>query len=228
MKLYKFLPKRYLDAFFENGSIRLGTIFDFNDIVKHTVARADSGEGKHTLQRKLEGKTIHLKEDAHEEIISEAFFGNVTITGHGSVSSMRSCDDAFIYCTSNRYTDEIFKKWNDDDTEINSCFEIFNVRSFFKQVSKAIKFSAYPLYGDNVIYTPDPIPYDSYAAKLNPAITKEKEKYSWQRENRSIWSPRYPYSPLKPWVINVPNAREFCRPYAKLDSEGKHRTIHFL
>ncbi|MEL4871749.1 hypothetical protein AAEU41_23365, partial [Pantoea agglomerans] len=59
MSIYKFLPKKYLNEFFKTGSLRLGTVYDFNDTVKHGTAVGDTREGRHGIYRNEPG-TIHV------------------------------------------------------------------------------------------------------------------------------------------------------------------------
>lgn len=233
MKLYKFLPKRHLDNFFSYGNLRLGTVYDFKDEIKHTSARGDSNEGKKTVRRQLDGTPIHLKHGVHIDVISDVFSGNVTITGTGSVSSQRVCNDAFIFCTSNEFSEELFSLWYADSIKsgandlTDACYEIYDVQKFFSAISFSIRHKALPLYGDHVIYTTDPIPHDSLAAKLHPAMIKEINEYGWQKENRSIWQP-INHESITPWVLDVPAAREFCRPFALLSKNDDRDQIRYI
>ena len=233
MKLYKFLPKKYFNAFFNHGSLKLGTIYDFKDEIKHTAARGDSSEGLKVIRRQLDGTPIHLKHGEYTDVLSDVFSGNVTIMGTGSVSSQRCCNDAFIFCSSNEFTEELFLLWYNDSIKsgtsdlTDSCYEIFDVQNFFSAISLAIKHKATPLYGDNITYTTDPIPHNDFAAKLHPAMTKEINEYGWQKENRSIWQP-IKYEIITPWVLDIPAAREFCRPFAFLSKDDNKDKIHYI
>lgn len=46
---FKYMNNRYCRAMIENGSIRLGTLFDFRDMETHNAARGDKDEGIHNI-----------------------------------------------------------------------------------------------------------------------------------------------------------------------------------
>lgn len=216
--LYKFIEKKHMDTFFDYGSLRLGTILDFNDVVKHNTARGDIGEGKHGIIRQIQGELI-IQGGKPEPIVDEIF----KINGDGqftlaniSLQVSRQCSDGFIFCTSNEYTDKLFQQWYLEE-KTDACYQIFNPQGFYHEITKVIRNSVSEYGFKNVIYTPDPMPYDSPNIKESPAFTKEESKYSWQKENRCIWQPLLPPFVVKPWIIEVPNARKYCRPFKILD-----------
>ncbi|MBL5965938.1 hypothetical protein I7V30_11760 [Lelliottia amnigena] len=214
--LFKFTEKQYMDNFFETGSLRLGTIYDFKDIIQYQMGIGDSDEGSHLLHRSIK-ESLSLTKDSNEEIISEAL--SVANTVHPAtiknftVIVPRHTQDRFIFCTSKDYSDSLFKKWNEKYREINACYIITDAKKFADAISKVIKESVFFESRDDIIYTNKTIPYDSLLAKIDPAITKEKQEFSWQNEHRMTWYRIAPYTPIKPWIINVPDAREFCKPY---------------
>lgn len=218
MALYKFIEKEFLESFFSSGCLRLGTIHDFRDVVEHGVSRGDEKEGEHNLIRAVDG-TVAITKDKHEPIISEVF--KMEGEGESYISNMsiivpRRCPNGFIFCTSYIYSENLFSSWNRNEG-LDACYEISDVNGFVRAVSSAICNSAYFYTCSNVSYTDDPIDFQSGHARLNPALTKAKDKYSWQYENRCVWGARGPCGPLKPWIIYVPQAIKFCRPLAYID-----------
>ena len=210
--IYKFIEYKYLSSFFETGSLRLGTVYNFKDTDKHGKHRGDSNEGKHNVARKIDGP-LTVRSGENHPIISEFF----KIGGEGSVTLQnislvmpRISPDYFVFCTSHVYTEVLFNKWMENEDGIDSCYEIFNPHGFSNAISKAISSSAYYSFASDVIYTDEDI---DYRQNLNPAITKRRN-YDWQKEHRMLWSPLLPSPPLQPWNINVPEARKFCRPVA--------------
>lgn len=222
MHLYKFIEKEFLDSFFKTGCLRLGTIYGFRDIVQYGVSRGDQLEGQHYLSRGIDEK-LKLSKGSYEPIISEVFDfgseaeGEVNISGF-TVVVPRQCKDGFIFCTSNRYNEKLFRDWNREES-LDSCYQIFNVHGFFKAISNAIKNSAFFCTNSNVIYTEERIDYQSDLAGISPALTKVKNKYAWQFENRSIWAARGPCGQLRPWIIYVPEAIQYCKPFAFLEKD---------
>ncbi|EJT1895945.1 hypothetical protein NV115_003012 [Vibrio alginolyticus] len=217
--LYKFVENQFMESFFNSGNLRLGTILDFNDVVKHGTARGDSKEGQHIVFRSV--REVKLKEGKQEPLVSELF--HVTgdreiIMENFSVAAQRRCNNGFLFCTSNEYTDSLFRRWN-SEVKADACYQILNPRGFYYEISKVIRNSISEYRCKNVVYTKDPIPYDSPHAQENPAFTKEESEFSWQKENRCVWNPLLPPIKLKPWIIEVPEARKYCRPF-KLWNSG--------
>ncbi|HDV8245843.1 hypothetical protein [Enterobacter hormaechei] len=214
--LYKFIAEKYLVDFFSRGTIRIGTIYDFTDTVAHTSARSDISEGKHEILREITSR-VEFSNIENEPIINECIKIKLSedsklILENTRLSSCRESGNGFIFCTSRRYSKETFEKWHYDSHDNDACYAIINPEAFFNAITKRIHNSIYQYINADVVYTPDPIPFDSIHASLNPAITKEINKYSWQCENRSIWAPKMPPSILKPFIIDVPEAIQYCKP----------------
>ncbi|MGF1689064.1 hypothetical protein L4C36_20675 [Photobacterium japonica] len=216
--IYKFVAKQFMDDFFERGCLRLGTILDFNDIVTHGTARGDTGEGQHGVIRQIEGE-LKVQGGKPEPIVDEIF----KIEGDGqftladiSLQVSRRCGNGFLFCTSNEYTDSLFRRWNLEE-KTDACYQIYNPHGFFQEITKVIINSVSEYGFRDVVYTPDPIPYDSPHVTESPAFTKEENKYSWQKENRCVWQPLLPPTIVKPWIIEVPDARKYCRPFKILE-----------
>ena len=212
--LYKFLEEQYLNAFFSRGSLRIGTIYDFKDTVAHTSARAHSGEGWHQLSRSFTSP-VEFTNIENEPIINEFFEisgGTVISFENMSFTTTRDSGDGFIFCTSRYYSKELFLKWHIDSSNNDACYAIMNPGTFFDAITNKIRNSVCHFFNANIVYTTDPILYDSPDAKQSPAITKEMNKYSWQCENRSVWSPRLPPFRVRPFIIEVPEAIQYCKP----------------
>jgi len=216
LPLYKFIEREFLDSFFTTGCLRLGTIYDFKDIIEHGVSRGDHSEGEHHLIRGIDG-TVELTKDKQEPIISELFKGEGSISNL-SISVPRRCQDGFIFCTSSQYNETLFRDWKREEN-LDSCYQIINVSGFVQAINDAISNSAFFYANSNVTYTEDKIDYQSKHANVNPAFTKLKDKYGWQLENRSVWGAKGPSVPLKPWIIFVPEAIQYCRPFAFIDED---------
>tara|TARA_R110002095_G_scaffold184083_2_gene161293 strand:+ start:3922 stop:4605 length:684 start_codon:yes stop_codon:yes gene_type:complete len=217
--LYKFIEKEFLEGFFNNGTLRLGTIYDFKDIVEHGVSRGDHSEGEHRLIRGIDD-ILRITKDKHEPILSEVF----KVEGEGeillsylNITVPRRCEDGFLFCTSSIYTEQLYRRWHKENG-VDACYEIINPQGFIMAISRAISNSAYFYENSNVTYTEENIDYQSPHANIHPAFTKVKNDYDWQVENRSVWGVRGPCGPLRPWVISVPEAIQFCRPFAGLEN----------
>ena len=224
MKLYKFVAREHLKSFFKAGSLRLATIYSFKDTVEHGHSRGDEGEGRHSVSRTVVGDALHLEKS--EPIVSEIFgrkvMPNVYVKDM-QFSVERRSHDAFIFCTSNLFSNHLFKRWYEEEGT-DACYEIKDPPGFFGAISDRIAESAKYIGNGDVVYIDEKVDYLSPAARTSPALTKDRSRYDWQFENRAIWSPRGPCGPLKPWIINVPDAARFCKQFALLE-DGDIRRV---
>ena len=215
--LYKFIEQKYLRGFFETGSLRLGTVYTFKDIVEYGIHRGDDEEGQHHVVRRNEG-VVTLRRDVYHSILSEIFGmeedGESWVRG-GTFIVPRESPDYFIFCTSAFYTEALFGLWNKRE-KLDACYEIFDPQGFIRAISRGIASSTYFAFASDVVYTDKEIDFQTAEANLSPTITKQRNKYHWQQEHRMLWAPLLPSTPLRPWIIQVPEARRFCRPIALL------------
>ncbi|HBX8162638.1 TPA: hypothetical protein MIH43_25730 [Klebsiella pneumoniae] len=218
MPLYKFLEEQHLESFFDKGCLRLGTIYDFKDILTHSLGRGDSKEGRRQINRDVT-ENLYLNSSSNENVISDS----LEVTGNGSVNItnstfyvIRNSPNAFIFCSSNAYSNELFKKWNEHHNEINACYEISDPNGFLREISNAIRNSANFITCKDIVYSTNPIPYNHHSSSVLPMFVKEITQYEWQLENRAVWYPKEPSPQLKPWIIFAPEARKYCRPFSKL------------
>lgn len=218
MTLYKFIERKYCDDFFNTGSLRLGTIHSFRDTVEYGEHIGDEDEGIHHIKRSVDNPVTHSKEN-NEPIISEFFNlkgdGDVTISNMSFVVPRKSAD-AFIFCTSYLFTEALFKMWN-DKKRFDACYEITDVKLFIESISQKIELSAYFVLETKVAYIGKEIDWQSPQANIHPGLTKFNE-YSWQKEHRMVWNPKGPCLNIKPWLIDVPEARDYCKPYATIEN----------
>ncbi len=212
MSLYKFLPEQYLNSFFETGCLKLGTIYDFGDIVKHSNARGDQWEGISRVFRHEKGEVFlgkGFKNPVFDEVFRCSGNGSATLI-NTSVIVSRHTENAYIFCTSRCYSDELFMRWNADDKENNACYRINNPDKFADAITKALIKTVQPCLNKRVIYTSDPIHYKSPHAEYDPCFTKSEEKYGWQKENRMVWDTIEAFAKISPQIINVPEAVKYC------------------
>ncbi len=217
MKLYKFVKKEHLEAFFDRGSIRLSTIHEFRDVTAFGKSRQDSKEGVHTLKRTVGKAPVSITSKKKETLISESIRiqdPNLTIQFKGITFTNRyECEDALIFCSSHCFSEDLFHRWHDTEGT-DSCYEITDALNFVKAINKKLKDSAYFALNSNILYIDEPADYQSPLANVHPGIIKNKREYGWQVENRSVWFVKNPYAKLDGIIIEVPEAREFSKPFS--------------
>ncbi len=150
------------------------------------------------------------------EVMPHVYFKDMRL------SVERRSPDAFIFCTSYRFTDPLLRRWCVEE-KADACYEISDPVGFFRAISNEIRTSALFKGCANVDYVDDELDYLSKSAQESPAITKNGKLYGWQYENRAIWSVREPCGSLKPWIVSVPDAIQYCRNFANLE-DGKIST----
>lgn len=221
MKLYKFLNKTHMDKFFETGSLKIGTLHNFSDVINHTEARGDEHEGKTSIIRKFDDD-VTATANKYEPLISQFVRcvgdGSVTFAAGSQLKLTTLLPNSYIFCMSNNFSPDLFSRWYDDssdpETKYDSCYVILDHENFFRAISNAIKdFATHVVTGD-VVYTDIPVPYNTPDAFIPSQMLKEKNKYSWQCEGRAIWNPKDPTATLSPMIIDVPDAIRYCKRYA--------------
>ncbi|MBQ0714438.1 MAG: hypothetical protein KBT56_04645, partial [Paraperlucidibaca sp.] len=55
MRLFKYLPKEYLKAFFRTGSLKLGTLYEYRKVEVYGTVIGDQDEGLHKTELFLPG-----------------------------------------------------------------------------------------------------------------------------------------------------------------------------
>ncbi|MDI3365179.1 hypothetical protein [Pantoea sp. V108_6] len=226
MPLYKFTTKKNHDNFFRTGSLRLGTIHDFKDTLKFSVGIGDKNEGHHTVSRLIDGRE-DFDNIRKQTLLSDIFDlpeNHVVRFQNFEIKKRVVSENAYIFCTSAIFSEDIFLQWHEfskikgvEDEIIDSCYQILYPERFAKAISKKIEEQAYIVAANYVSYSPDPIPYDSPLKEIPPAFTKEL-LFSWQKEYRMMWMPNDANSLIEALFINSPEAAALCRPFATLDN----------
>lgn len=213
MRLYKFVSRKYLDAFFNVGSLRVGTLRGFADTTQFSGPRGDAIEGLATFERDLETFPIRDGHDA-PGLVRDA--ERWVASGRGTkVRYEYLSDDAYIFCTSRIFTEAIFQKWHLEEG-VDACYEITEPGEFQDAISVVLadtvfRFSSWCRYVDG------DAPFADFGS-LAPALFKFRDAYEWQQEQRMLWTPpEYTMGTLAPRLILAPEARRYCRPVAFIE-----------
>lgn len=214
MRLFKYLPKKFLNAFFNTGSLKLGTLYEYRKVEEYGSVIGDKDEGVHTTELFLPGGG---EIDLASATLEAEFFrthvfrsdqrnlkAKIILEDGAKLIAHSNSPDLYIYCMTSVFNADVMKRFGCD-----SCMEILRPRDFFRAISKrvgnSIRFEGYgPVhYGSKYTHYSQP-------HSLHPAITKEKQ-FSYQKEYRAIWIPKI--ETPSPLFLNVPEARKYCRVY---------------
>lgn len=216
MRLYKYLQRQHLDAFFHKGSLRIGTLHEYRNVDDHgsVIGDADEGIRRRTLTFG-KGDEVHLGGKAPEAYFlrnslgaSEKESANFRIVslvdGYTFVSEEQS-ENLYVYCASATFDAAAMQRFGYD-----FCMEITNPAAFFSAISHRLRHRAQ-------FHGLSPVQYAHRDARFNaqnqphPALLKDPA-YGYQAEWRAIWVPTKKLT--EPLLIEAPRAIRYCRPYA--------------
>lgn len=144
--IYKYMAKRYVDAFFRTGSLKIGTLHEYRDAGKLGPSIGDDMEGKKiTTFHTPTGASINLSEDTPQARFLRglpgfegAVFGNITVELDAGVE-FRHLEDAnnmFIFCATEQHSVNLMNEFG------GAGFEIVHPQGFFKAISHVIRYTA--------------------------------------------------------------------------------------
>jgi hypothetical protein len=211
--VYKFVSRKYLDHFFDTGSIRVGTLHDFRKIEAHGKWRGDDSEGKSNVVQHV---------PFVDRIEEGSFLSNFISPGSGghfennTFIQRRDFPNSFVFCTSSYFSNDLLQRWHQEEG-VDACYEIFNWQAYKAEVSKKLAPIADVIASSYVTYVTGDIDGESQQRHILPPFVKKKE-YDWQSEFRGVWLHKAPSVDVKAACIEIPEARKYCRPFAVLDS----------
>lgn len=213
MRFFKYMPRRYLEAFFRRGSIKIGSLYEYRKTEHYGNVVGDKNEGLHMTELSFEGdREIDLAEDCPEanffkkNILRPDQQGiknvSIKIESGTRLIALSHSSDRYIYCMSSEYNPQVMKQFGCD-----ACMEIINPEAFFSALSRRIRHQG-NFDGCFDVQYMSKLTHYTMPHKLHPAIMKEVE-FAYQKELRAIWAPHKPLS--QPIFINVPKAVRHCR-----------------
>ena len=207
MKAYKYFDSVLRDSILENGSVRLGTLYDYRDLEKHGPEVGDENEGKVGVNSRVlswDSSNPSLTPQHQDEFVQ----GNALVFKEGSsvrfppggtiafgkenismqnvdLRSERSVQNMLVFSMTAEASAEHCARAGYD-----ACYEISDVEAFLRCISEAVDTNFFE--GSNVVYRDRELHYDE-AARRNPAFIKEPI-YAYQKELRGIWGPVEPHA----------------------------------
>jgi hypothetical protein len=215
VRLYKFTAEKHMRSFFDDGTVRIGTIWTFNDTVAFGNAVGDARDGLKLLKRDVE-EPLTVKDGEHQPLVNDVFIpepgGSFTVQGITFVTRVAALD-CYVFCCSDTYSDELFKRWYREDRTYDACYEISDSDRFFRRISRRFPLGRFA-GSASCAYVPDTIDYQSEHAQISPILTKRASRYGWQREHRAVWNPSNVRDAVEARYVRVPYAARLCRPFA--------------
>ncbi len=215
MTLFKYLPKKYLEAFFIRGSVRIGTLYEYRKTEQYGEVVGDQDEGfEHTEMTFASGAQVDLSENSAEAdfvrqhiLRPDQQHASLKIDfekGAGFIVQSSS-PDFHIYCTTTEYDLAVMKQFGCD-----SCMEIVDPQAFFRAISRRVRHRSRFEVAASVHYMNKTTHYKK--PHQVPGVLMKDEAYWYQNEFRTVWRPAR--TKCEPILIDVPRAIRYCRVHA--------------
>ncbi|HCG8492895.1 hypothetical protein HJ097_14955 [Vibrio parahaemolyticus] len=201
--LYKYMKKEHAKLLVEQGSLRIGTLYEFRDEEKHGKEIGDFQEG--TKSTYMEVGEANWNTNNQPEF-SKSFFklsdgATLKISGI-TLEKPQNSPDFYIYCTTYEFDESAMRDFGYD-----ACVVIEQPERFFNCISKALKHKSSYEGSYNCVYQPRRMAHELDMG-VHPALIKESA-YSYQKEVRSIWRPDS--ATIKPKIIKSNKIKKYCR-----------------
>ncbi|MGR3174681.1 MAG: hypothetical protein ACUZ8N_08800 [Candidatus Scalindua sp.] len=183
-KLFKYVMSKHADAFFQNGSIRIGTLHEYRDIEKHGSIIGDHQEGVLREEELYENKLIKSELDVpsfvHGRI--KVHPGSTLQLINSKIAVTEQSPDYYMYCVTTKFDHGVMKEFGCD-----KCIEIKNVKKFIEGLCFCMSNKGKFIGAFNCIYT-DKVVSPGKKPPYHPALVKDP-KYDNQKEVRFLWEP---------------------------------------
>jgi hypothetical protein len=208
MRIFKYMQQEHLDGFFQNGCLKIGTLYDYRKEEEYGEVTGDRDEAYQLTELRTPDDGLDLATNTAEAVyvkkrlcpdeqsVGWKFSGNVTFVYYDSAP------DAYVYCLTSKYSPAVMKKFKYD-----ACMEILDLDAFLASISRKIADCGIYVYGGKVLYMNRRTPFTE-PLRMHPSIIKDP-KYSYQKEWRSIWRPSE--QSISPFLTHVPEAIRYCR-----------------
>ncbi|EAR56843.1 hypothetical protein SKA34_05165 [Photobacterium sp. SKA34] len=201
--LYKYMKKEHAKLLVEQGSLRIGTLYEFRDEEKHGQEIGDNKEGTKSTYM---GVDQACWSTANQPEFTKSFFkleedATLNISGL-TLEKPQTSPDFYIYCTTYEFDESAMRDFGYD-----SCVAIEQPENFLKCISKSLKHKGLYQGSYKCKYQSRRMPHD-FDSGVHPALIKENE-YSYQKEVRSIWLSTK--DNIQPIIIKSKKIKKYCR-----------------
>jgi hypothetical protein len=213
--LYKYLSKKYLEAFLQRGSLKIGTLYEYRKTEEYGNVIGDKDEGLHKTELALSGGgEIDLATSSPEAEFFRTYIlrpdqrhlkTKIVMADGARLVAHSNAPDLYIYCMTSEYNETVMKEFG-----CNACLEISRPTEFFAAISHTIRHKG-RFDGFGPIQYMDKTTNYLKPHRVHPAAMKDNE-YAYQKEWRAIWIPAK--QPCQPLFVDVPRAIRHCSPHA--------------
>lgn len=212
--LYKYLKREHLKAFFQFGSLKIGTLYEYRNEEELGKVIGDGEEGTYVTELlSPNGREIDLSGSSAEAdyfrqhvLRPDQWNSKVKVVMEAGASLITNTNSPnyYIYCVSSHFDELVMHQFGCD-----SCIEIVHPEKFFKAISKVIRHKGGFEGVHRIAYGPKKTDHLNPHG-VHPALLKDSE-YSYQAEMRAIWKPKK--EPQAALFVKVPRAIRYCREY---------------
>jgi hypothetical protein len=201
--LYKYLKREHAEDILKNGTIRIGTLYEYRNI--EDIERKDAKEGVQSRFTEISSPIKATKKE-HLPGLFKNFFsmkGGTANILSGSLDKIDIFVDVYMYCMSEIYCETLMKDFGSD-----ACIKIENPIKFISAITDHIReFTFREPFGGKCVYMDRRQKY-KYPNKIPPCLIKET-RYKHQQEFRVMWYPndgRHKNPISKIWLLNTGQA----------------------
>lgn len=202
-----------MQAFFRDGSVRIGTLYDWRKSNRYGEMVCDGSEGILAYDGNLifydPRYRSALKVDSQVTMIYGRE-GPIRQIRHTHIESL----DAFTFCAASTYSEQDHEDWRRHEG-YDACYRINDPDGFFKAISKAFRKKAQFAMWRKVYYYAGDAGNTIVDGAFHPALLKRQE-YGSQDEIRAIWIPKGHKNAISPLTLLVPDAVRFCERFKVL------------
>lgn len=213
--LYKYINRKHCQAFFERGSIKLGTLFEYQDVEAYGSVIGDGEEGTEKMITRFKDFEDHTRYYEEKNAREQGEQPNLTFVKGASVKLMAVlseseegmvsttfADNCYIYCATKEFNRQVMEEFKCD-----ACIEITAPDKFFEAISKAILDKGTFLGYSEIVYK-DRLSHHASRNTIAKVLMKPP-RYRNQKEVRAIWEPKGEIDGAI--HVNVPDAIQYCR-----------------
>lgn len=188
--LYKYMRREHAEAFFRQGTVRVGTLHEYLAIDKLGEEVGDRNEGMMFCSIPREDIDLVLSDAATGYLktwVRQMVASSPEARLFGKFVACYMSQDQYAYCLTEEYSEDAMNQFGYD-----SCVRIDDVRGFLSCLSQDLEKHAKPVALMRCQYRSRGFEYHE-AEGIVPVAVKGL-KYAYQKEIRALWSSVAPWS----------------------------------